>query len=360
MVIGCSGGADSVALARLIVHRHRERFATDQSRKSPLVIAHYNHALRGEHSIADEHFVRHLAEELKVSFVLGTAAGVGSSDAEANLREQRYAFFHDVAARSGCRYITLAHTADDQCETILHHLIRGTGAAGMTGMPITRPMGSDFVIRRPLLHARRAAIHHALQEIGQTWREDASNQETRYTRNWIRHDVLPVIRQRFPSADAAILRAAENQSQVGEMLSRLAQQWIEAFAIGLPPWREQAEMSKRARSVELTRPRRSSASGHCTHTELWPHSIELANELPVITTACQLVFDVMGWPRGEMSREHWIRLAAAISTTHCDWERSLESLGKEEPPISLGHWPGGIQAVQSAMRVTLQRGVKAI
>lgn len=347
VVVGCSGGADSVALTRLIAeHFHSCQLADRQS--PPLRIAHFNHRLRGVASDADEQFVRDLAASFGVEVDVGRARPLGTTDAEASLREDRRQFFHDVAARSGCRYIALAHTADDQAETILHHLLRGTGTVGMAGMRPASPLGSDFVILRPLLSTRRDNLRRALAERDQPWREDASNQSTRYTRNWLRHDVFPLIHTRFPHADEAIARAAETQSQLGQMLTKLAAQWIEAF-VELPAAASPTQLSFQRPGFKRHETERGTDFG-C----VWPHGADLAREHAIIIAACQIAFDAVGWPRRDMNRSHWDRLATAIA----DPPGPADTMSAAAP-VSLGHWPGHVEGLQTADRVILKRAARS-
>lgn len=342
VVVGCSGGADSVALTRLIAeHWHCSERAGRPS--PPIRIAHFNHGLRGDASDGDEQFVRELAESLGVEVEVGRPNAERPGDAEATLRQDRRQFFHDVAARSGCRYVALAHTVDDQAETILHHLLRGTGTTGMAGMRPASPLGQDFVLLRPLLHTRRADLRRALADRSQNWREDASNQSVRYTRNWIRHDVLPLIQTRFPQAVQALARAAETQNQLGEMLTKLANEWLEAFV--------ERPAAPSPSCLTILRPQTGGAKDL---PRAWPHGEGLAQEHAIIIAACQNAFDAMGWPRRDMNHHHWDRLAAAIANSPAGANAITA-----QPAVSLGHWPGHIDGLQTAERVVLNRSSSA-
>jgi tRNA(Ile)-lysidine synthase len=345
IIVGCSGGADSVALVRLIADCFCANADEGSVRQSPLVVAHFNHELRGDQSDADEQFVRALAASLDFPVEVGRPTHDSSPDDEARLRTDRREFFLRIAAKWGCRYIAVAHTADDQAETVLHHLFRGTGSSGLCGMQLASPLGSDFIMLRPLLQSRRACIRTALQQIGQSWSEDASNQSTRYTRNWIRHQVLPTVRERFPQADDALVRAAENQNQLGQMLNRLAQQWVDAFVCPVAVDDEQPIGFTDARPLEFRRPSFTVMQRHASSDGAWPHGHDLANEHAVIIAACQLAFDARRWPRRHMNQQHWTRLAHAIATT-----------GNADLPsraTSLGHWPGHLEGIQTADAVVL-------
>lgn len=239
VVVAVSGGADSVALLRLVVDAWA---ASPAASIESIVVAHYNHGTRGEEAERDQRFVRDLASQLAVRFMTETDTGTRQKSSapevaakpaaplptdEASLREKRYAFLRRCLAESGARCVLTAHTADDQVETLLHHLFRGTGPGGLCGIPKQRPIADDFMLVRPLLGFRREALRAGLTEIGQFWREDRSNQSLRYRRNWIRQELLPMIRSQYPEADQAILRLIETQSHWNQSLRDQARDWIE-------------------------------------------------------------------------------------------------------------------------------------
>lgn len=236
IVVAVSGGADSVGLLRLLIDVWR---ATPNASVDSLAVAHFNHGTRGEEADQDQRFVRDLAGRFALRFMTETATpqrfegdggtanpGPPLGSDEASLREQRYAFLRRCLAASGARCLLTAHTADDQVETLLHHLFRGTGPSGLCGIPKQRPIADDFMLVRPLLGFRREAIRAGLSEIGQIWHEDRSNQSLRYRRNWIRRELLPVIRSQYPEADQAILRLIETQSNWDQTLRDQARVWM--------------------------------------------------------------------------------------------------------------------------------------
>ena len=115
----------------------------------------------------------------------------GGEGLEAAARRLRYGFLREVAESRGARLIAVAHTADDQVETVLHRLLRGTGLAGLAGMPAVRMLVEGMVVVRPMLAVLRWSPGRIFQSIGQAWQEDATNSDTRYTRNLLRHELLP-------------------------------------------------------------------------------------------------------------------------------------------------------------------------
>ncbi len=224
VLLAVSGGADSVALARAMA-------AIRTHRTGRLAVAHFNHRLRGADSEADEAFVVALARQLSLECVSGSAnvAAAKGEGLEAAARAARYAFLQQTAEARGDRYVVTAHTADDQAETVLHHILRGTGLAGVAGMSRTRLLGNAVTLMRPMLEIRRQEVLDYLTSLGQPYREDASNRDLRFTRNRIRHELLPQITRDYaPGVVESLLRlstlAADAQRLIetaaGELLDR--------------------------------------------------------------------------------------------------------------------------------------------
>jgi tRNA(Ile)-lysidine synthase len=231
VVVGVSGGADSVALLRLIVAaRHaRESIPAGECDES-IIVAHVNHGLRGEASDEDARFVRSLCDQLHVaaSFIRMEAMNdhfQGGEGLESNCRKARYEFILDVvASKFAARYIAVAHTADDQAETILHHALRGTGVAGLGGMTMFRAMNDAVTLARPLLNCRRADVVAYLKSIGQTWREDATNHESTFTRNRLRNELIPQLaRQYNPDIVPALNRLGEQARDAHDVVRQFAE-----------------------------------------------------------------------------------------------------------------------------------------
>ncbi|MEL6106735.1 MAG: tRNA lysidine(34) synthetase TilS [Planctomycetota bacterium] len=232
VVVGCSGGADSVALLRAL------RQLAGSNADGFFVAAHFNHGLRGE-STEDERFVERLASELGMRFVVERDAGDRRDEDTA--RRQRRRFYGETARRTGARYIALGHSLEDNVETVLHRLMRGTGPSGLTGIAPFSPLGehpseSDFVIARPLLGVHRGTIRAALQERDQAWREDSSNATNDYTRNWIRNDLLPTMASQFADPVAAVARAIQGQRQWADCLEALSTRWLQTHLIAESPF----------------------------------------------------------------------------------------------------------------------------
>ncbi len=165
-----------------------------------LSVVHFNHKLRGRASDADEKFVVELADRLALPFFVDREDISGKSKREgANLedvaRRARYAFFERLAAERQLDKVAVAHTAEDQAETVLFHILRGTGLAGLGG--IHPEFGCVF---RPLLHFRRADLRAYLLNRRQDWREDATNRDTKRTRARIRLKLMPLLEKQFQPA----------------------------------------------------------------------------------------------------------------------------------------------------------------
>ena len=196
--VAVSGGADSVALLRLLLEI-RERLGV------LLVVLHFNHRIRGAESDSDEKFVRNLATAHGLELVAGgddvpLAAERNGWNLEDAARRLRYEFFARHVAEGRIARVAVAHTADDQAETVLAHVFRGTGLTGLSGIyPETQS------VVRPLLAIRRRELREYLAGLGQDWREDASNQDTSRLRARIRSGLLPMLEQEFQPAVVAQL-----------------------------------------------------------------------------------------------------------------------------------------------------------
>jgi tRNA(Ile)-lysidine synthase len=192
--VGFSGGGDSTALLHGLVE-----LSAGAGPKRVLHVAHLNHRLRPD-ADADEAFCRDVAARLGQPIsverleVAALAAARGQS-LERTARDERYRFFEIVARQSGCAAVAVAHHADDNAETILHRIGRGTGLRGLAGIPADRPIASGSPIRlvRPLLSFRRQDLRAYLAERGLKYRTDPSNELPIYTRNRIRMEALPAL-----------------------------------------------------------------------------------------------------------------------------------------------------------------------
>jgi tRNA(Ile)-lysidine synthase len=195
--VACSGGPDSVALASLL-----DRLARDDG--YDLVLAHVNHGVRAD-AAQDECVV------LSVGARLGRRVLVArphlERDDEATLRDARYAMLAALAREGGAQFVATAHTAEDQTETVLLALFRGTGLAGLAGIPPRRPLGEGIEVVRPVLRLTHAELATELRRSGLPYAIDPSNTERRYRRNALR-EPLDLLRAEFPQLDRAVARCA--------------------------------------------------------------------------------------------------------------------------------------------------------
>lgn len=200
VVVGVSGGVDSSVLLDLMVKNENA---------SEVVVAHVNYSLRGKESSRDEKFVRGLAEENSCRFFLARPKiRRGGENIQSAARDFRYKFFADVACKTGASKIALAHHADDQAETVLLHLARGSGASGLVGMSHRRPFAGGIDIIRPLLELTKDEIRKYAAANKLKYVEDSTNKTKKYQRNAVRHELLPLLKRYNPSIVEHLCRTA--------------------------------------------------------------------------------------------------------------------------------------------------------
>jgi tRNA(Ile)-lysidine synthase len=216
LIVALSGGADSTALLDML-----SRLPGFHLRP---VAAHLNHCLRGADSDVDQEFCRKLAASYGIPFefsrvdVKGLAKSEGLNLEDAG-RRARIIFLEQVREKYGAAAIVTAHHSDDQAETILMRLLRGSGMTGLCGIPYRNQRG--YI--RPLLNVTRAEIVQYLTECGLDWREDASNQDTSFLRNRIRHELLPLLEQYNPSVRRSLISTAAILADEDALLETLAE-----------------------------------------------------------------------------------------------------------------------------------------
>jgi tRNA(Ile)-lysidine synthase len=283
VLVAVSGGADSVALLCGLVELQTEC-------SLELRAAHLDHDLRGEDSAADAAWVESLCGRLSVNCVLERqdvkALQIESKHTlEEAARKARYDFLERTALMQNCTHIALAHTADDQAETILHHILRGTGLAGLRGIPRERQIISDLRLVRPLLEVRRTEIETWLKERGQDYRHDASNLDPSFTRNRIRHQLLPLLQTDFnPQVIPALLRLGQQAGDMEEALDHFAEIQLKAALI------EQSPHHAKLRCEALA-------------------AFPLAFRRVCFTT----LWRMQNWPRQRMTFAHWNSLAELLT-----------------------------------------------
>ncbi|MBI2104788.1 MAG: tRNA lysidine(34) synthetase TilS [Candidatus Omnitrophica bacterium] len=207
VLVAVSGGADSVALLHALL-------ALQGVFRLSLRIAHLDHGLRPE-SADDAEFVRELGRRFRIPSTVerhpvGARCAREGWSLEDGARRIRYQFLLEAARRHSASRIALAHTADDQAETVLMRLVRGTGLMGLSAIPVSRRLADGVTVVRPLLEVWRREVLAYLRGEGLTHREDATNADHRFMRNRIRHELLPLLERDYnPNIKGALTQLAE-------------------------------------------------------------------------------------------------------------------------------------------------------
>ncbi|HKI38468.1 MAG TPA: tRNA lysidine(34) synthetase TilS [Gemmataceae bacterium] len=278
LVVAVSGGPDSVALLRA---------AREVRGAGLLIAAHLNHQLRGPESDADEAFVRDLCAGLSLDcryerLDVRGVAGAEGANLEGTARRLRYDWLARVAGEAGAGWVATGHTANDQAETVLHRLLRGAGLKGLRGIAARRGLAAGVAVVRPLLKATRAEVMAYLNEVGQPYRQDRTNLDPRFTRNRIRHQLLPRL-------------AAEYNPKIVAALTHLAEQAEEGYAAEEEQARAllaAAELPPAGTLLVFDRARLAAAP-RTRVRELF-----------------RLAWEREGWPMGQMGFDAWERVAA--------------------------------------------------
>ena len=182
----------------------------------PVTVAHLNHQLRGAESDVDEQFVIGLGARMDNVAVhthrldVAALAQAEGENLEAVARSARYRWLTEVAREASARWVLTGHTANDQAETVLHRLLRGTGLQGLRGIAARRPLADDVSLLRPLLRVKREDVLAYLDHLSQDYREDRTNRDLERTRNRIRHELLPHLAADYnPGIIDVLVRLAE-------------------------------------------------------------------------------------------------------------------------------------------------------
>ena len=298
VVIAASGGADSTALLEAILQLRPDPAQT--------IVAHFNHAMRGAESDGDQSFVESISERLGVKCISRRATlDEISKPSESSLRKLRHQFLKEVASRHNARWIVMGHQADDQVETFLHHLLRGSGPSGLSGIQSFRRIDALVDIVRPLLRVRRCDILDYLRGLKQTYREDSSNATLDYTRNRIRNELLPSLRTfaNSESLDVRLLQARELIAEEHAAFVELADRWLAKIGYA-------SEESLFASDETQNGTKHFSVPIPMCRNEPWP----------IIREALVMIWHRMNWPMREMNHKHWRKLQTMIEqasqTTH--------------------------------------------
>jgi tRNA(Ile)-lysidine synthase len=238
IAVAVSGGADSVALLRVLLQVREELGVV-------LSVAHFHHGIRGAEADADQQFVSELANRFGLEFHLGAGdapvfARESGLSLETAARELRHGWFAALLAEGKADKVATAHTLDDQAETVLMRIIRGTGSRGLSGIS---PLHSERKLVRPFLQTSRREIEQYLRNLKQLWRDDSTNQNLAHTRNRVRHELLLLLEQHFNPA------IRQNLSDLAEVARGEAEYW---------------EREMRVLATRLLRPGKPSRSGRST------------------------------------------------------------------------------------------------
>jgi tRNA(Ile)-lysidine synthase len=282
-----SGGADSVALLRALY----------EADLGPVRIVHFNHKLRGRESDDDAAFVQELTNRLNLPchvFEAPTAA-FADDNLEAAAREWRYRTLAEFADELMLRWVATGHTADDQGETVLLRLIRGTGIQGLRGIAPVKThdhpvsSGTYSAVIRPLLAVTRSEVEQYLADLDQPYCTDSTNDDRRFTRNRVRHELLPLLKTFNPDVVSGLVQTA---SQAEEFFHHI--RWeAEVLLKG-------AELPRAGEILVFDKP-----------------SLEYATPL-IVRELFRLVYEREHWPTAAMTHAHWLRLAALITADYPD------------------------------------------
>lgn len=303
VVVAVSGGGDSVGMLRVL-------HAIGPGWGLRLSVAHLDHGARGEEGRADARFVGDLAGALGLPVDLGQWRPTRAGHFEADARRARYAWLAGVASDRGARFVAVGHTVDDQAETILHRIVRGTGLRGLAGIPRSRRLAPGVTLIRPLLDASRRQVRDHLAAIGQGYRDDPTNADTSRTRAQIRGELLPELADRYnPAVADALVRLGRLAADSSRALDRLARDRARGVVLEAGPDR-----------IAMHRPGLA---------RLGP--FERAEVL-------RLAWRHAGWPEGAMDARRWRALAR--------WAAS------DRPRLSAG---AGVEAFSTPDRIELRR-----
>ena len=306
VVVAVSGGGDSVGLLRGLVVLGPELSLR-------LSVACFDHGTRAGASAAEAAFVAELAASLDLPCDLGQwPSPRRASHFEADARRARYAWLLDLARQRGATVVAVGHTSDDQAETILHRIVRGTGLAGLAGMAPHRSLGPGVTLVRPLLDVSRVQLRASLVALGQSWRDDASNLDRARTRARMRHDLLPKLAADYnPGVAAALIRLGRLAGEAARQADRRARRQLDRATLDQDPTRITLDRA----ALRRVRP---------------------DDRISLI----RLAWRRLGWPEGAMSLARWERLGTQAG-------------GSAAGRFAVG---GGVEAVATPDRWTLRHG----
>jgi tRNA(Ile)-lysidine synthase len=311
VAVAVSGGPDSVALLHALVLAKQAAGG-----RGDLVVLHLDHQVRGEASRWDAQWVSDVADGLGLKSLVETSPTAGARSEEA-LRDQRREFYCRAADSLGARFVATGHTADDQAETVLFRLLRGTGVRGAAGIRPVAPLTPSCSLVRPLLSVTRGDVFAYLAAISQSFCTDATNSDDAYARNWLRNQMLPQLAERFPTAATELVGFADRAAETSDLVETLA-----------------ADLLRRAGETTLN------AEGHVTlQTTVFAQSLQA-----LVVEALRLAWREAGWPLQAMTSGHW---------------RQLGELATSAKPQAAGVFPGNVR-VERVGEVLVLAGPKTI
>lgn len=212
VLVGLSGGADSVCLLHFLQYLSKEQHFA-------LAAVHVNHGLRGPDAQADERFCQELCKSLDIDLFVKKVDAKAVAEKydlspEHGARRARYDVYKQVAKRWGATKLALGHHLDDQAETFLLNLLRGTQVQGLAGIPLRRPLGTTVEIVRPLLCISREQVEEYLTQNKLSHVTDQTNFEDVYRRNWVRHTLLPLLESKQPKIREHLAQFAAGVAQL--------------------------------------------------------------------------------------------------------------------------------------------------
>jgi tRNA(Ile)-lysidine synthase len=307
-----SGGADSMALLHGL-HEVNQR----QGRDWQLHVAHLNHGLRAE-AEADAHFVDQAAKNLGILCTIKTIdvaalARQNRQTVEEAGRLLRYEFFEEVATAIGAKIVALGHHADDQAETVLHRIARGTGIHGLAGMPPRRAIraGSEIEIVRPLLGMRRSELRAYLAEQQIPYRHDPTNDDAdAATRNQIRNRLIPLLRELVnPEIETALIRLAAHAERTSDAVRTFAEEALNRLQI-----------RREARSITLSA-QALAVLPRAVQTEVLMLAL-LRLDAPLQAIDFERI-DAAADIAGSQSRNRRVELPGGVTVEHCAGELNI-------------------------------------
>jgi len=311
-VVAVSGGADSMALLLALA-------AVAPGGKRPrLLVAHADHGLRPE-AAADRAFVEAAAERLglpvrAVRLPVAAGDGVRGEGIEARARRMRYDWLGRAAHEEGARHVLVGHTGDDQAETILHRILRGTGVAGLSGMKPARRLVDGVSLLRPLLGVRRGDLRAFLDARGQSWREDATNADPRFARSFLRAEILPRVEAHaWPGATGALRRLGARAAEVSSAIASAAAHLLDRHSTREPDG-----------GVVLDAGSLGTLDRH------------------LLAEICAELWRREGWPCRDMTSRHYLEVAGMIARAG--------GSGSGPTVVCL---PGGVRARTSGMEIRI-------